>query len=990
MKRFLLMIVAVMVVLTIQAQHKITGSVVDNQSGETLPAATVKLLKQDSTMVKGVLTDADGLFSVEAPANGTYIIQITNVGYKDYTKRVSVSSKDVAMGTIGMKPDAIALEEAVVTAQAAKVTLRKDTFVYNANAFRTPEGSTIEELVRKLPGAQVSDDGTITINGKQVKKIKIDGKEFMTGDTQTAMKNLPTSIVNQIKAYDEKSDLARVSGIEDGNEETVLDFSVKPGMNRGLFANADLAVGTQHRYADRIMGARFDDKLKVMLFANANNTNDQGFPGGGGGFRGGMGQQGLVANKMLGVNINYEPNNRFKWDGSIRWNHQDVDATTKVASENFFSKNGSFNNSLSQNDRRNNRWNAQMRLEWQPDTMTNIMFRPTFSHNLSDTRATSSSATFTIDPFLYTDDPLSAAGLQALLNADPQSVVNNNRNGSINYSRQVSLGGTLQLNRRLSSNGRNVTLVLGGNYGENKGQAFQNNSVHLYQILNQLGQDSTYQTNRYNLTPNKNWNYSVRATYSEPILPRTYLQFSYEYQYKYQKSDRSTYDFSRDYDFSDIDPDYRGWNDYLSRLTQPLDHYLSVPLSRFSEYKNYIHTGEVMLRVVRKAYNLNVGVQMIPQKSHFVQRYQGVETDTTRTVFNFTPTADFRWKISDVSQLRITYRGQTGQPSMSDLLDITDNSNPLNITKGNPGLKPSFSNNFRLFYNNYIPNHMRSLMAHVTFSTTRNSIANMVTYDPATGGRTSQPQNINGNWNANGFFMFNTAIDSTGYFNVNTSTNLGYSRRVGFVNLDQSATATRSSTRTFNIGERLATSFRNEWIEFEPNGSFNYTHSRNSVQTTANLDTWTFSYGFNTNVTLPWGTRIATDLNMNSRRGFSDASMNTNELIWNAQVSQSFLRGNALTVSLQFYDLLHRQSNLTRTINEMMRSDTWYNAINQYAMLHVIYRLNIFGGRPGGPRDGGFGGPGGRGGRGGRGGGFGGGGFGGGRPGGGFGGGRRF
>ena len=199
------------------------------------------------------------------------------MGYKDYTKRVSVSSKDVAMGTIGMKPDAIALEEAVVTAQAAKVTLRKDTFVYNANAFRTPEGSTIEELVRKLPGAQVSDDGTITINGKQVKKIKIDGKEFMTGDTQTAMKNLPTSIVNQIKAYDEKSDLARVSGIEDGNEETVLDFSVKPGMNRGLFANADLAVGTQHRYADRIMGARFDDKLKVMLPDALQWLKDQGY-----------------------------------------------------------------------------------------------------------------------------------------------------------------------------------------------------------------------------------------------------------------------------------------------------------------------------------------------------------------------------------------------------------------------------------------------------------------------------------------------------------------------------------------------------------------------------------------------------------------------------------------------------------------------------------------------------------------------------------------
>ena len=983
MNRILLSLLLLLLTVSLRAQH-ITGTVVDSQSGETLPAATVKLLKTDSTMVKGVLTDADGLFRLEAPAAGKYIVQVTNVGYETYAKSVTVSGKDVSMGTLSMKADAIALEEAVVTAQAAKVTLRKDTFVYNASAFRTPEGSTIEELVKKLPGAEVSDDGTITINGKQVKKIKIDGKEFMTGDTQTALKNLPTSIVNQIKSYDEKSDLARVSGIDDGNEETVLDFTVKPGMNKGMFANADLALATHKRYAERLMGARFDSKLKVMFFANANNTNDQGFPGGGGGFRGGgMTRNGLVANKMVGLNINYEPNRTFKWDGSVRWNHSNSDATSRTATQNFYTSRGSFQNSLTQNDTRANRWNMQMRLEWQPDTMTNIMFRPRASFNTNDGVNTSSTAVFSVNPYRYTDDPLLAVNINAMLAANDTSVINSNTNASISYNRQNSLNGTLQLNRKLSNNGRNVTLVLGGGYGDTKGQQIQSNVVHLYQILDQLGNDSTYQTNRYSVTPNKNWNYSLRATYSEPLLRRTYLQFSYEYQYLYQKSDRSTYDFSQGYDFSGVEPFYRGWDDYLSQLRQPLDSYLDVPLSRYSEYKNYIHTGEVMLRVVRDAYNLNVGLQFIPQKSHFVQRYQGLETDTTRTVFNFTPTADFRWKISDVSQLRITYRGQTSQPSMSDLLDITDNSNPLNITRGNPGLKPSFTNNFRLFYNNYIPRHMRAIMAHVTLSTTRNSIANMVTYDPTTGGRTSQPQNINGNWNTNGFFMFNTAIDSTGYYNVNTSTNLSYARRVGFVNLDRSATATKSNTHTFTIGERIAASYRNGWIEFEPNGSLSYTHSTNSVQTSANLDTWNFSYGFNTNITLPWGTRIATDLNMNSRRGFSDDAMNTNELIWNAQVSHSFLKGGALTVSLQFFDLLNQQSNITRSINEMMRNDTEYNAINQYAMLHVIYRLNIFGGRPGGPRDGGgFGGPGGRGGRGG--------GFGGGRPGGGFGGGRHF
>ena len=985
MKRILLMIVSVITALTIQAQHKVTGTVVDNQSGETVPMATVKLLKTDSTMVKGVLSDEDGNFNLEAPSNGTYIVQITSVGYKPYTKRVSVSGKDVAMGSVGVKTDAIILEETVVTAQAAKVTLRADTFVYNASAFRTPEGSTIEELVRRLPGAQIDDQGKITINGKEAKKIKIDGKEFMTGDTQTALKNLPTDIVNQIKAYDEKSDLARISGIEDGNEETVLDFGVKPGMNRGLMGNADLAAGTKHRYASRIMGGKFDDKMTAIAMLNANNTNDMGFPGGGGGFRGGMGRQGLTANKMVGININYEPNKDFKWDGSIRWNHSDGDAATRQSSQNFYTTVGSFSNSLSQNYSRGNRWNGQMRIEWQADSVTNIMFRPTFSYNGNDQTSTSNSASFSVDPYLYVDDPLSAESLARMLAVNDTSVVNNRINSSINYTTSTSLGGTLQLNRRLSSMGRNVTLVLGGNYSENKGNQFQSNLSHLYQIKNMLGGDSILQTNRYNLTPTKNWNYNIRLTYSEPILPRTYLQFSYEFQYRYQKSDRSTYDLD-EYDFTNISAGYRGWDAYLSHLTNPLSDYLSVPLSRFSEYKNYIHTAEVMLRIVRNDYNFNIGVQMVPQSSKFSQRYLGVTTDTTRTVFNITPTADFRWKISDVSQLRINYRGQTGQPSMSDLLDITDNSDPMNITKGNPGLKPSFTNNFRLMYNNYFTSHQQSVMANLNFRMTSNSIANMVTYDPKTGGKISRPENINGNWSAQGFFVYNASIDSTGYFNVNTFTNLSYNNSVGYANLNRGADVTKSTTKTFGLSERIGLSYRDQWLEIEPNGSFNYNRSRNSIQDNANLDTWTFSYGLSANVTMPWGTRLASDISMNSRRGFSDASMNTNELIWNAQISQSFLRGNALTVSLQFYDLLNRQSNLTRTINEMMRSDTEYNSVHQYAMLHVIYRLNIFGGRQGNRGRGGFGGPGGMpgggfgggrpaGGGGGRGGGFGGGGM---------------
>ncbi len=992
MKRFLLFFVAVLTALTSMAQLHITGKVIENDSQEPVAQTTVKLLKTDSTLAAGVLTKLDGRFSVKAPKAGTYILQVTCVGFKSYTKRVSVqAAKDVQLGTIALEPDAIMLKGAVVTGQAAKVTVKADTFVYNAAAFRTPEGSVVEELVKRLPGAEVSDDGTIKINGKQVKKILVDGKEFMTGDTKTAMKNLPTNIINRIKAYDQQSDMARVSGIQDGEEETVLDFGIKPGMNKGVMVNADVAAGTEHRYSGRVFGGVMKDDLKVFLMTNANNTNDMGFPGGGGGGRWGGGRQGLNASKMAGVNINYEKTKKLKIDGSVRWNHSDGDTYSKSASETFFSgTTSSFGNSLSQSYSRSNQWNGQMRLEWQPDSMTNIMFRPNFSYSSNDGESLGSSATFDSDPYQYANDPLREVNEIA----QKYGIVKNySSNNGVSYSDNKSLRGMLQYNRRLNNSGRNITLQLNANWGEGTSKSMSNNYTELFQVMNYLGTgDSTYQTNRYSLTPQDSWGYSLRANYSEPIARQVYLQFGYRYQYSYTKSDRKTYSLT-DVDYSGIVPAYRNFDAYLGMLRNPLEDYEDRTLSRYSNYKNYTHTAEVMLRVVRPSYNLNVGFQVIPQKSHFVQDYTTrvngetvrLTADTTRTVTNFSPTVDFRWKQSQTGQLRFTYRANTSQPSISNLLDVYDDSNPLRITTGNPGLKPSFTQNVNLFYNDYFQKHQRAVMAFVNFSATSNSISNKTTYNSATGGTITRPENINGNWNGNLGFMFNTAIDSAAFFNINTYTNLGYNHNVGYVQASLQADSEKSVTKQLRLGERIAGSYRNEWLEFELNGSLNYVHSRSELQPNNNLDTWEFSYGGMVGVTAPWGTQLTTNMNMQSRRGFSDASMNTNELIWNAQLSQSFLKGNALTLSLQFYDILKEQSTVSRVINAMQRSDTEYNAVTSYAMLHVIYRLNLFGGNAGfgggrggrgGRNGGGFGG-GNRGGRGG----FGGGGFGGGRPG---------
>ncbi|MGM9712778.1 MAG: outer membrane beta-barrel protein, partial [Prevotella sp.] len=888
-------------VCTASAQRTITGNVIDRETNEAVMQATVSLLKQDSTFVKGVISDTKGHFSLSVPTNGQYLLKITSVAYKTLVKPITVSGTH-NLGTIQLAPDAVMLKEAVVNGMAAKVVVKEDTFVYNAAAYHTPEGSVVEELIKRLPGAQIDDDGKITMNGKEVKKILVDGKEFMTGDTETALKNLPTSIIEKVRAFDQKSDLARVTGIDDGEEETVLDFGIKRGMNKGLMSNSDLSIGKHDRYAERTMLAYMKDNIRVMGFGSANNVGDRGFPGGGGGFRMG-GSNGLAASKMLGANINYQLPDKLKIDASLRWNHNDNDTWSKKSSENFVSTANSFSNSLSQSYQRRERWNAQMRLEWTPDSMTNIMFRPTLSISKTDKTTVSRNASYNADPYQYVTDPLDEEAIKQLDEAG--AMVNSKSSRSLSYTESNAVTGMLQFNRKLNTRGRNFTLRVNARYSDGDSRSASLQDVTLYQILDHLGNDSTYATNRYNVTPTKNYSYTLKGTYTEPIARALFLQMSYSYAHSFSKSDRATYDFST-MSFAGFDPEYRQWG----FLPSPLDPYLDSDLSRYSEYTTDTHEAALQLRKVGKKWNYTAGIMIQPQRSHYVQDYQGVSVDTVRTTLNFSPTLDLRYKISKVSQLRATYRATTTQPSITDLLDITDDSDPLNISKGNPGLKPAFTHNFRFFYNGYAESHMQSWMTNLNFSLTQNSISSCVTYNEETGGKITRPENINGNWNINGEVMYNTSIDSAGVWNINTSTSLNYQNHVSY--LYQSKVTEKNTTRTMTVSERLAMSYRNSWLEVEPNGQLAYTHTRNLLQPQSNLDTWNFNYGMNITVTAPWGTGFATDAHMNSRRGYNDSSLNTNEFVWNAQISQSFLKGNALTLSLQFYDILKNQSTLSR------------------------------------------------------------------------------
>ena len=961
--RLLMVVISLLMVSTAFGQSKfnLSGIVMEKGSNDPIMSATVQVCNvKDTSLVTGAATDVKGAFKINGVKKGQYLLKISFIGYHNHVVSLNLNNekkKDVDLGYFTLTTDAIMLKEAQVTANAAKVQVKGDSLVYNADAYRLPEGSALEDLVKKLPGATIEDDGTIKINGKEVKKILVDGKEFFINDKNIALKNLPTNIIDKIKSYDRKSDLSRITGIDDGEDETVLDLTVKKGMNNGWFGQISGGVGTERRYNARANVNRFNGPNQYSLVSSANNVGDRGFGGGGGrGFGWGRGGNGLLASKELGFNFASEIGEKLEAGGYVWHRYDGSDAWSQSTTQNFVSPSGAFSNSSSQNYTSNASLSSGFRFEWKPDSMWNIIFRPNFNYSRNRGSGFSSSRTYDVDPNDYSDATLTAAendfisGMyntgDAYVDTLISKIVNTNDSRNQSYSNSVGGNGELQINRKLNSTGRNITLRLTGGLTNSESK-----SLSAARVYYRPGTRPNDINNRYNTTPGRTRNFSVQTTYSEPIADRTYLQFSYRFNYSYNKSDRQAYDYLSNIDSYNALVDALRTNRYDiagavdDMLSRGYTQTYSDRLSQFSEYKNLDHTISLTFRRVRDNYNFNFGLDFLPQHSEMDYHYLGQEyNDIKRNVFNFAPNLNFRYRFNETTNLQFRYRARSSQPSMTSLLDIEDDSNPLNITKGNPRLKPSFNQNFMLFYNTFNAEHQRSIFTNVNFSFTQNQIAQRVYYDTATGVRTTMSENINGNWNAGGGFGFNTALDANKAWTIGSMSNVNYSNSVSYLDPKQYK-EDKSTTKTLNLGERLELGYRNDWFEVSLNGNINFNHSNNNVILNSLKNTFTFSYGTEININAPWGTTFNTDIAMNSRRGFANAKMNTNELIWNVQASQSFLRGRALTLSLEWNDILGQRSNISRTINAMMSSDTRYNAIYSYGMLRVIYKLNIFGGK---------------------------------------------
>lgn len=899
----------------------IRGTVADKQ-GEPLVGATVRLLKPDSTRVGATIADADGRFAITNVSNGRYILLAEYVGSTPQARDVTVKDADIRVKKMLLEESATTLKEAVVEGIRTPMKVMQDTVEFAADTYKTQPNAVVEDLLKRLPGVEVSSDGKITANGKEVSKILVDGKEFFSDDPKVASKNLPVNMVDKLQVVDRKSDLARLTGVDDGEDETVINLTVKKGMKNGWFGQAEAGAGTDSRYMGAFTVNRFWNDNQMTLLGAINNINEMGFSDGGSRFRRFGGSNGITTARSLGINFNVGNKEIFRIGGDIMYSNTSRRTTTQRNRQYLFPDSTSYVNSYSRSRDRGHNVRADLRLQWNPNEWNTFEFRPRMSFNVNDSWSA--------------DTSLTTSGTMQR--------VTYSRNAAYSHGKSWEFGGEAIYNHKFANRpGRSFSVqarLQASNVRERENSWSRNeffllnDSIDLY---DQVDNNHTW-SNTFN----------TRVSWTEPlgdVKNGNFLTFAYSFRYRWNNADKMVYD----------DPEPRLWvdgwlGDYGSNLgaliwNQDLSNQFR------NDYMNQdIRAG---FKHVTKSLNLDVGLSLVPQMSKSVDLINH-ERDIRRNVLNFAPYMRYRWRITKTRSLMVNYRGRSSQPSISQMQPVADMSNPLRIVVGNPDLDPTFSHNIQMRFNDFNPQGQRSFMLMANAQVSQNAVVSRSTFNRETGGQVTTYENVNGVWNMMMMGMFSTPLANKSW-TVNAHAFARYSHDVGFSN------GSRMLTRDLNINIMPSIAFRPDNLELEVRPRYSFQQTRSSVQTGNNRTVHSYGGMFNGTYYAPFGLVISTDLNWAKTSGYSEG-YNSNQCLWNATLSYQFLRDRSLTVSAKAYDLLQQRKSIMRQNGNNYIDDTMYNSLTRYFMFTVAWKFNTFGkgNEPESRNRGPWGGPGGR------------------------------
>ncbi len=906
-------------------KYNLAGKLLADDTSEPLESATIMILNPaDSSLINFGRSESDGSFLIKGlNTKDAYLLRITFIGYQTYDQQIEsgISKNPYDVGTIRMQPQSLLLNEAVVKAEHIPVQIKKDTIEFNANAFKTQENAAVEDLLKRLPGMEVDSDGTIRAQGEQVQRVLVDGKEFFGNDPTIATKNLPARAIDKVQVFDRKSDQAVFSGIDDGVREKTLNLTTKKDFKKGLFGTANAGYGSDERFTGKLNLNRFRDDQQLSLIGMGNNINQSGFSiqdymsftgaarnmgRGGGGVRltfnsndpsgiplnFGDNNTGFTRTLAGGLNYANEWNKKTKVNGSYFYNNSNKELERDLTRENFLS-NGSFltlDESAGTNINESHR--ANFTIEHDIDSMSNIKFITNFGLSSTDQNSQSIGKSLSSENILQ------------------------NANDRYNYSngQGTNWNNNLLYRLRLGKPGRTLStnLTFGLNESDRDGELESIN--RFYESGNVFKTDSIMQINKQD---NQTLNFGGNISYTEPLGKRRYLEFNYNYN-------QNQYD--QDYQVFDV-------NNGEERVNEQLT-------AKFDNATQY-HRAGINFRKNKTDYNFTLGVQL--QQTILDGNLILQDVQINRSFTNLLPSVRFNYEFTSTKNLRFDYETSVNEPSIERLSPLVDNSDPFNISMGNPNLRPEYAHRITTGYHMFNPGTFVNFFANLNFTYTQNRISNAQTISDNFV-RTTMPINVDNDYRLGSFLNFGFPIirpSLRASFGANTS----WSQGISFIN------EVENQTNNLNTRGNVRLTYRyKELLDVSVNSSITYNQTRYSLQQSLNQDFINQNYEGEFNLNLPIGMNLGSSLNYAIYNSINDDGLDQSVPIWNAYVSK-FLLHKRGELKLGVNDLLNRNVGINRTADINYIQEEIIRSLGRYYMLSFTYSLQqLGGGGPGGMR----------------------------------------
>ena len=897
------------------------GQVFDSFTRTYLDSAVVTVMTADSIVVGSdtARTYRSGTrvwgqsYSIDVPARpARFIIQAVASGYTsasiDYELNRIGRNNSFHVPAIYLKKtgeDTMMekeLDEIVVKASKVQLVWRGDTMVYDATAFNLAEGSMLDDLIRQLPGVELKDNGEILVNGEKIDYLTLNGKDFFKGNNKMMLENLPYFTVKNVQVFHKSTRESEYLGRDVEKKDYVMDVQLKREYAEGYIANAEVAGGTHERWLARAFGLRYTDNARLTLFGNANNINENRRPGSEGEWTPSNQPMGLRTYKTLNANYRYE--RQGKWEdeasASVTWNNTENESRTtrttymQTGDVLIRSQNSDRNKSFSVNASNNFYLKAPLYL--------------------------SSGTSFNTSPSCSW-----ANGNSETLSNDTLT----NRNLSDNYSdgRNWSLAQMIILRKALPW-GDDISLSFLGRYNENHSDGYRRYELYYFRPTSHADRRNEYR-------PDRSRKHSWRAglNYALSLGKGWSLQMDYSHSQEFSSAGNPLYRLDRDSTFSTLSPSLGE----LPLLTAALQDSLNSQWTSQWTQSNY---GAAQLQYShykandRQIYfNATLPVSQKREREHYTRH--PIDTAIVQKNVLFDP--DLVLQYNDLKRhniLNVTYKHTTNTPTLTDLIGYQDKSNPLSVRLGNPDLHNSSRHLLAANFTHNVPRREQTFRIASSYDVTIGQIMQTYDYDPLTGAYTYKPMNVNGNWWWDGSVNFTTMLDSAKHWRFTNET------RFVRHNVAYAINAAETTTRRFWIRERFVLRYRlNERFEVEPTANVEWERAWSPLETYQTTNIWDISYGVNLHWRLPWDLHLSTDLREYHRRGFEDPSLNTNHIIWNAQLSRSFLKGQ-LTAKLVGYDLLNQISHTSWKVDSEGISSIWQRGIPSYVMAHLSWKFS--------------------------------------------------